>query len=549
MTAWQCEVSFYPNYSLYEKEGCRVLEERGRATDFQLACYVRHPNASPSQRTLLGHFQTTPEFVSLLPADTPLQRLLPEDFTNFFRFAGKSPVYRAAAPSTSHAYDASETQECLFGYDAESLKNIRRFYVHWNPFVAANLKAVPSPLELCLRYAGGNPPPRFDDTSDWRGLGLTPPIPREVVTVVSENASSRIQGPKRFVAVSAAHLSRRIVDRMEGDCPATFSEIFRANLHVTCVPFDLDITGQQWCDHCHPERLIDRCVDELLGRVESQFRRFLETAEVGGKLHVYRGNCKSDKFSLHLYLRLPPNWRFESIDHVAYFVRDLVGQIERERIRAGRSSTLLGHWEGNGVDDAYQTSYADEHAYPAGQEKPRGPRARLRFVSYLDAAIYRNNGSLRLPGCVSRAGDPVNLALKHRDDSRKICPQDILDALAHFPPRPDSFRLIRCAPLGPPKELPLEQGEDWEFLQGLVRAQINRGLVTRRKVTRYAVFWDTDEFFCPRVKRRHSKAKQYFVFDRLRRTLKRRCWSAKCRGNSAALITTLPPPPLRPRTA
>ena len=115
---------------------------------------------------------------------------------------------------------------------------IYKYYTIWKPFIVIDKSSLPSPLSLATRYADRKPPQKCYHLHDWRGFSLD--TPSKNMIVVSESIGKGKNGARQFVVFSPKGLSNRIASSLERGHPETFSEIFRADYRVTCIPFDLD---------------------------------------------------------------------------------------------------------------------------------------------------------------------------------------------------------------------------------------------------------------------------------------------------------------------
>lgn len=577
---WLCEVEYASLLSEYYEYGSKILSESGtRCPLSKLICCTRHTGSNNLE--LIGYFSIDSTFLNKLPV--VLRRLLPEDFQDRFvpnafsdsetyfndlcdrEFIDETAVTKELKwflDKTKNVDDTDQPRVSLsinvyssdnfdeeikdFTLDSRIQTKIKKFCLNWNSVHAMKSDRLPSPLSICTRYADSQPPLEFSQVKDWKAFGLKNPSKRLVV--VSEALCFEDSGPKQFLLFSPKRLAESIVFNFQREHPRTFCEIFRAGYDVTCIPFDLDITGINATrilgDKEKVNVFVKRCVDELRLRLNDQLRHYVNDKFDVTKwpVGIFQGHSsKANKISLHVYQRLPWNVSISGIDHVKILVTRMVQEIKKSRHTSSQNGTLLGHWEYVSGNQIYESQMEDNHAtFREINNKLllNYDESDVRFVSYIDTKIYKVNGSLRLPGC-SKSKANRNILVKCSGED--IHESDIKDSLVHYPHSSISFgtEIINIVCFDENRNGNLSRhvfvkDEDVQRISCFIEDNL-KTVVTKCKQTPTGVFFDTQQTWCPLAKKDHRGAKQFYAYSSTTRTLVRKCWHSNCQGKATPI--------------
>ena len=579
---WWCELQHRPKLSEYFDRGAKLYQESGkRGSKRNLYCYVKFPHMRDLQ--CIGFMVMDDRMFSKVPTrDCRITHLLPEDFQLYFLplpdFRGIVDEFddldRAAPDLAANSLNLYTDEEEFraeiraFTYERKIRETTEDFYRYWKPFILVdNGTELPTPLMLATLYANVDPPYECLYLHDWRGFQVEQPSRK--LPIVSEILGSGESRGRQFVVTSPRSIAEQIVSKFKEGQPASFSEVFREEYEVTCLPFDLDVTGPI-ADLCYNDRsqegeYLDGCVRELCSRLNLQLRLFLQDDfDIRSwTMHSFRRRVRSrNKLSFHLYQILPRNVSFKSIDHVRTLVNRMIEEMKDRSLLFSHAGTLLGHWECEVGGENYATLAEEHHSFfhgPDGKRLNRSPRLNSRFVSYIDSQIYQVNRSLRLPGC-SKSKNMEDVMVRVSDDD--VDEIDVVSSLAHFshrcnenvigvlrsyPKSEQSFRQRQVRikySVGERKmhervsETLAVSDDDVRQLRDFIEKKYET-TVTKCKRLDCALCFDTTLSYCPFAKRVHQNAKQYFVFrGRESSTLLNKCWHSHCQGQY--MITTVP---------
>lgn len=550
----RCEIEYAASLSHYYKEGCKVLSDNSeKYLRAKLKCYVKDPKRDTI--SCIGHFNVDEVLLNKLP-DT-LQRFLPIDFRDHFVPSASFEVFNIeqnvdderhfSKMRNVYSSDNYDEEITAFTFDSKIKKEIAFFYFTLNSLIAMTKDTLPSPLTMCIRYADVLPPPECNRLKDWRGFCCMNKPTRKLV-VVSEACTFEQNGPRQYLLFTPKRLSECIVSNFKRAQRNTYCEIFRNDYDVTCIPFDIDVTGMNATrninDATKLNNFVTRCVDELRDRLNKQLRRYLNGKFDVRKwpMGIYRGRSnKANKLSLHLYQRLPGNISIRGIDHVKILATRMNREIKRSKQTFSTSGTLLGHWEYTDRDKIYESQIADNHATLRDINDDvllKFDPSKLRFIPYIDTKIYRVNGSLRLPGCC-KSKSRTNVIVKINDED--IHERDIIDSLVHYSHSSEYFEKetirIECYDdklcIGSSRHI-FVKDVDVERIRRFIENDLKIA-VTRCKQTTSGIFFDTELTRCPFAEKDHGNARQFFAYSSSTRVLVQKCWHSNCQGKTKVI--------------
>ena len=564
---WWCELQHRPKLNEYFEKGSKLYQEAGeRGANRDLHCYLKFPHRR--YLTFVGLIDVDETFFSKLPS-TRLFRLLPEDFLHYFiplqsfdhivkNFDDlKRQIDEDSIARNVYTSDDVKVEIGEFTLESNIVKIIKEFYRYWKPYIAIDKDTeLPTPLTLATLYADVQPPYECFHLQDWRGFDLE--VPSERLTLVSETLSAKGSGGRQYVVFSPRCLAERIVSNFQRGQPDTFCELFREEYEVTCVPFDLDVTGPIargcWNDVQQENEYVSECVDELRRRLNEQLQMFLQDDFDIGRwpLRIFRRRARyPDKLSLHLYQVLPSNISFKNIDHVRMLANRMIEEMKNRFRSFSSAGTLLGHWEYVVDGKKYESKAEEHHVFfhgPDGERLSRSKHVKPKFVSYIDSKIYRVNGSLRLPGC-SKSKNMDDVLVSANKDI--VVEDDIEGSLVHFPHRLGNDNVVGGRRKYPQHLQPFRGKRvliEYEAAERIRRSydkidvnddhvqQLRQAIekayettVTKVKRIESELFFDTKLKKCPFAGSDHQHANQYFVYrGRKFPTLLRKCWHSAC---------------------
>ncbi len=571
---WWCELEYRPKLSQYYKHMSTLHQETGkRGPKRDLYCYVKFPHMRYLQ--FIGFMAMDEKMFSMF-GDNRIYTLLPEDFKYYFvplpdfsdivenfddveRVKAVNGTVRRNIYTDDEKFRA-EIREFTYGSDIDKMTD--EFYTYWKTctFIDKNVD-LPTPLTLASLYADVKPPYECSNLFEWRGFKLEEPS--KSLPIVSEILKTSESQGRQFVVISPKSLAERIVSMLREGKPASFSELFREEYEVTCIPFDLDVTGpiarRCWNDRKEENDYIDKWVKELRFRLNWELREFLQDDFDIGRwpMGIFRRRIQQpDKLSFHLYQMMPSNVSFKSIEHVRVLVNKMIEEMkDRYILVCPNSGTFLGHWECVVDGATYETKpdvmHHGKFYGPDGKELTRHERLKAKFVPYIDSQIYKVNGSLRLPGCSKSTN--VDDVMVRADDDAEVDESDIVNSLVHLPHRckdnvigalrrfpqhciPSQQKQVRIEYPEAERssgsfESPLELNNgDVQRLREFIEKEYET-TVTKCKRMECALFFDTTLTFCPFANKDHENAKQYFIYrGRESSTLLRKCWHSQCQG-------------------